>query len=174
MLKVPKLTRLPRNGPAARHRRRPHLISAMKASAADTASVLPAGSLPKSGDEDRLLVKTILDSLEDSKAEELLTIDIRGRSSLGDHMVIASGRSDRHVGAIADHLMKALSDGGFPSPKVEGLPNCDWVLLDAGDVIVHIFRPEVRAFYNLEKMWTGEPEAPKPVPTRTVRRTLAS
>jgi ribosome-associated protein len=119
-------------------------------------------------------VKTILESLDNSKAEEILTIDIRGKSSLGDHMVIASGRSDRHVGAIADHLMKALSDGGYPSPKVEGLPNCDWVLIDANDVIVHIFRPEVRAFYNLEKMWTGEPETVKPVSPRSIRKPIAS
>lgn len=174
MLNMPGRLGGGRNGPAVQARRRPHLIIALKAPAADATSALPTGSLPQAGDEDRLLVKTILDSLDDSKAEEILTIDMRGKSSLCDHMVIASGRSDRHVGAIADHLMKALADGGFPSPKVEGLPNCDWVLIDAVDVIVHVFRPEVRAFYNLEKMWTGEPEAPKPVSPRSVRRPVAS
>lgn len=151
-----------------------HLIIALKAPAADFASAPPAGSIPQAGDEDRLLVKTVLDSLENSKAEEILPIDIRGRTSLADHMVIASGRSDRHVGAIADQLLTALSEAGFRTPQVEGLPNCDWVLIDAGDVIVHIFRPEVRAFYNLEKMWTGEPETAKPAAARPARRPIAS
>jgi len=96
---------------------------------------------------------TILESLDDSKAENIISIDIQGKSSLGDYMVIASGRSNRHVAAVADHLLKALKDGGFGTAKVEGLPGADWVLIDAGDVIVHVFRPEVREFYNLEKMW---------------------
>ncbi len=68
-------------------------------------------------------------------------------------MIVASGRSHRHVGAVADHLLRDIKSSGFPAAKVEGLPACDWVLLDAGDIIVHIFRPEVREFYNLEKMW---------------------
>jgi ribosome-associated protein len=71
-------------------------------------------------------------------------------------MVIATGRSDRHVGAIAEHLIQKLKDDRLSTPRVEGLPHCDWVLVDAGDVIVHIFRPEVRQFYNLEKMWGGD------------------
>lgn len=95
----------------------------------------------------------VLASLEDSKAETIVPIDIRRKSSLGDHMVVASGRSSRHVAAIADHLVKALKDGGFGAPRIEGLPAADWVLIDAGDVIVHIFRPEVREFYAIEKMW---------------------
>jgi ribosome-associated protein len=98
-------------------------------------------------------LKTVLESLEDSKAENIISIDIHSKSSLGDYMVIASGRSNRHVAAVADHLLKALRDGGFGNARVEGLPGADWVLIDAGDVIVHVFRPEVREFYNLEKMW---------------------
>ena len=95
----------------------------------------------------------VLASLEDAKAENIVSIDIAGKSSLGDHMVIASGRSHRHVGAVADQLIKALKDGDVPPMRVEGQGNADWVLIDQGDVIVHIFRPEVREFYNLEKMW---------------------
>src|ERR1044071_5595876 len=98
-------------------------------------------------------LETVLASLEDSKAENIVTIDIQGKSSLGDHMVIASGRSHRHVAAVADHLLKALKDAGFGNARVEGLAGADWVLIDSGDIIVHVFRPEVRDFYNLEKMW---------------------
>lgn len=98
-------------------------------------------------------LKTVLDSLEDSKAENIVSIDIQGKSSLGDYMVVASGRSNRHVAAAADHLITALKDVGLGTARVEGLPSADWVLIDAGDVIVHIFRPEVREFYNIEKLW---------------------
>ncbi len=99
----------------------------------------------------------ILASLEDSKAEDMITIDISGKSALGDHMVVASGRSHRHVGAMADNLVRDLKKAGIGPVRVEGLPHCDWVLIDAGDVIVHLFRPEVRSFYNIEKMWQAEP-----------------
>ena len=95
-------------------------------------------------------------SLDDDKAQDIVTIDIGGKSSIADFMVIASGRSQRQVGAMADHLMRRLKDAGYGTAKVEGLPQCDWVLVDAGDVIVHIFRPEVRDFYKLEKMWTAD------------------
>jgi len=98
-------------------------------------------------------LKTVLDSLDDSKAENIVPIDIQRKSSLADYMVVASGRSNRHVAAVADHLIKALKAGGFGNARVEGLPSADWVLIDAGDVIVHVFRPEVREFYNIEKMW---------------------
>jgi ribosome-associated protein len=97
----------------------------------------------------------VLRRLEDMKAEDTVTIDLRGKSSIGDAMVVTSGRSNRHVGAVADHVVKDLEEAGIPGLRVEGMPHCDWVLIDAGDVIVHIFRPEVRAFYNLEKMWAG-------------------
>ena len=92
--------------------------------------------------------------LDDAKAEKVVAIDIRGKSSIGDYMVIASGRSDRHVGAIAEQLQRKLREAGHGRVRIEGRPQCDWVLIDAGDVIVHVFRPEVRAFYAIEKMWT--------------------
>jgi ribosome-associated protein len=98
-------------------------------------------------------LETVLASLDDSKAENIVPIDLQGKSSLGDHMIVASGRSHRHVAAVADHLLKALKDAGFGNARVEGLAAADWVLIDSGDIIVHIFRPEVREFYNLEKMW---------------------
>ncbi len=102
------------------------------------------------------VIDLVLQSLDDAKAENTVSIDITGKSSLSDHMVVTSGRSHRHVGAVADQLAKALKDGGYGKPRVEGLPHCDWVLVDAGDVIVHIFRPEVRDFYNIEKMWQAD------------------
>lgn len=100
-------------------------------------------------------VDVILASLEESKAEDLVKIDIAEKSSIADYMVVASGRSHRHVGAISDHVLRELKNAGLGSAKVEGLPHCDWVLVDAGDVVVHIFRPEVRDFYNIEKMWSA-------------------
>jgi ribosome-associated protein len=87
------------------------------------------------------------------KAEAVVDIDLAGKTSIADAMIIASGRSQRHVGAIADELMRAFKHAGHGTVPVEGLPLCDWVLIDAGDLIVHIFRPEIRAFYNLEKIW---------------------
>src|ERR1700730_18605309 len=96
--------------------------------------------------------------LDDMKAEDTLTIDLREKSSIGDYMVVSSGRSQRHVGSVADRLVEDLHKAGVRA-HVEGTPHCDWVLIDAGDVIVHVFRPEVRAFYNLEKMWTPGPSA---------------
>ncbi|MDH6234293.1 ribosome-associated protein [Mesorhizobium soli] len=98
-------------------------------------------------------LETVLASLEDSKAENIVPIDLYGKSSLADHMVVATGRSHRHVAAVADHLLKALKDAGLGTARVEGLESADWVLIDSGDIIVHVFRPEVRDFYNLEKMW---------------------
>lgn len=99
------------------------------------------------------MIDLVLRSLDDAKAEQTVHLDITGKSSLSDHMVVTSGRSHRHVGAVADQLARDLKDAGFGKPRVEGLPHCDWVLVDGGDVIVHIFRPEVREFYNIEKMW---------------------
>ncbi|MHC5655016.1 ribosome silencing factor [Stappia sp.] len=106
------------------------------------------------------LLETVLASLEDSKAEEIVTIDITGKSSMADQVIVASGRSHRHVGAISDHLARDLKEAGHGTAQVEGAPQCDWVLIDAGDVIVHVFRPEVRAFYNIEKMWSADMTAP--------------
>ena len=105
---------------------------------------------------DPVMIDVVLQSLEDAKAEHTVAIDIAGKSSLADHMVVTSGRSNRHVSAVADQVVKALRDNGFAKPRIEGLPHADWVLVDGGDVIVHIFRPEVREFYNIEKMWQAD------------------
>ncbi|MDS1136703.1 ribosome silencing factor [Nitratireductor indicus] len=110
----------------------------------------PAGA---SGNLVARAVETAIASLEDSKAENIVSIDIQGKSPLADHMIVASGRSHRHVAAVADHLLRALKEAGLGTARVEGLSGADWVLIDSGDIIVHIFRPEVREFYNIEKMW---------------------
>jgi ribosome-associated protein len=113
-------------------------------------------------DADKTL-NMILSRLEDMKAEETVTIDLRGKSAFSDYMIVTSGRANRHVGAIAENVAKGLKETGIKSIHVEGLPNCDWVLIDSGDVVVHVFRPEVREFYNLERMWTQGPTAVKAV-----------
>jgi len=97
-----------------------------------------------------------LSCLEDMKAEDTVEIDLTGKTSIADTMIITSGRSHRHVGSIAERVLQALKDKGFGNARVEGLPACDWVLIDAGDILIHIFRPEVRSFYNLEKMWGAD------------------
>ena len=104
-------------------------------------------------------LRLVLASIEDMKAEDTVTIDLTGKTSIADHMVVASGRSNRQVGAIADRVVQDLHKAGLKNVRVEGMPHCDWVLIDAGDVIVHVFRPEVRAFYQLEKMWARGPKA---------------
>lgn len=100
-------------------------------------------------------LQIVLDRLDQMKAEDLVTIDLTGKSSIADSMVVASGRSSRHVGAVADDVVEHLKKSGLKNIRVEGQPHCDWVLIDAGDVIVHVFRPEVRDFYAIEKMWAG-------------------
>ena len=126
------------------------LMAASPSKLAATPAPAPASlSEPK-------MIDVVLATLEDAKAEDTVAIDIAGKSSLADNMVVTSGRSNRHVAAIADQLIKALRDNGFGKPRIEGLPHADWVLVDGGDVIVHIFRPEVREFYNLEKMWQAD------------------
>ncbi len=100
------------------------------------------------------ILRLILYRLDDMKAEDTLTIDLRDKSSIGDYMVVASGRSQRHVGSVADRVVEDLHKFGVVA-RVEGVPHCHWVLIDASDVIVHVLRPEVRAFYNLEGMWTA-------------------
>ncbi len=104
----------------------------------------------------------ILGALEDSKAQETISIDISKKSSLGDTMIITSGRSHRHVASIAEFIVSSLKKAKVDNIRMEGHPHCDWVLVDIGDVIVHIFRPEVRAFYNLEKMWSTQAPAQQP------------
>jgi ribosome-associated protein len=116
---------------------------------------LPPSSLPLEDTRTDAL-QLILAVLDDAKAENIAAIDLAGKTSIADHMVIASGRSDRHVGAVAEQILSRLRDEGYGHAKVEGMPLCEWVLIDAGDIIVHVFKPEVRNFYNLEKMWSGD------------------
>ena len=104
----------------------------------------------------------VMQSLDDDQAQETISIPLAGKSSIADHMVIASGRSTRHVSAIAEKLAQRIKQEAGRQVRVEGLPNADWVLLDAGDVIVHLFRPEVRSFYNLERMWSFGDAPPVP------------
>ena len=111
------------------------------------------------GDSDPLH-RLIMQSLDDDQAEDVISIPLAGKSSIADHMVIASGRSSRHVGAIAQKLAERVKHALHINPRIEGLPAADWVLIDAGDVVVHLFRPEVRSFYNLERMWGVGEEAP--------------
>ncbi|MEM5516626.1 ribosome silencing factor [Henriciella sp. AS95] len=119
-------------------------------------STQPIKAAKASIDDIRALADTVINSLEDDKAEDVTVIDLQGKSSLADIMVIASGRSARHVASIADHLAQTVKEATGRPVKLEGLPNADWVLLDVGDIIVHLFRPEVRAFYNLEKIWSDD------------------
>lgn len=115
----------------------------------------PPAELAPEHDADALIAH-ITAWLDEAKAEGVVAIDIRGKSSIGDYMVIASGRSDRHVGAVSEQIERRLKERGHGRVRIEGRPQCDWVLIDIGDVIVHVFRPEVREFYNLEKMWSAE------------------
>ncbi len=116
----------------------------------------PASENTQDKQEVNDLVTLITECLDDAKAENVVSIDLQGKTAIGDVMIIASGRSHRHVGAIADQLVKKLKTKGLGKAHVEGLPHCDWVLIDAGDAIVHLFRPEVREFYNLEKIWSTD------------------
>ena len=133
-----------------------------RAPAASPAGIAPRAAVPPQLDprpdiDAATATRIVLASLEDDKAEDILALDVRGKSSFADMLIVASGRSSRHVGALADHVMRMLKEAGAKQVRIEGLPHCDWVLVDAGDVIVHLFRPEVRAFYNIEKIWTGAP-----------------
>lgn len=100
------------------------------------------------------LESLILAKLDDDKAQDVVFIDLKGKTAMADGLVVASGRSHRHVGAMADHLLRSLKEAGYGRCRVEGLPGCDWVLIDTGDIIIHLFRPEVRGFYNIEKIWS--------------------
>jgi ribosome-associated protein len=116
----------------------------------------PHAELLPEGQKSAAIVQEIAHWLDEAKAEEIVTIDLAGKTSIGDFMVIATGRSDRHVGAIADQISRKLKEKGLSRVRVEGMEACDWVLIDTGDVIVHVFRDEVRDFYNLEKMWSAD------------------
>jgi len=109
---------------------------------------------PKDAQDSRALSDHILAVLDEHSAQDTIEIDIRAKSSVADYMIVTSGRSNRHVGALADYVMRSIKERGHKDVGVEGLEGCDWVLIDVGDVIVHLFRPEVRVFYNLEKIWS--------------------
>jgi len=115
----------------------------------------------------------VLTSLDDDLAQDIVTIDLQGKSALADHMVVATGRSQRHVGALADHLLRKLKEAGQKNIRTEGQATGDWVLVDAGDVVVHIFRAEVREFYGLEKMWATEAEAKAYAPAQGINAETA-
>ncbi len=144
-----------RNGPA--------LAIVPKAGAAEAKPARPAAPGKSNlSDEDRAkaTLALVLAQLDDDKAEDVVTIDLCGKTDIADAMVVASGRSARHVGAMADKIVKKLKEHGLGRPRMEGAPACDWVLIDAEDVIVHLFRPEVRQFYNLERIWSETARAP--------------
>lgn len=107
-------------------------------------------------DASKALLDHVCHWLDEAKAEKIVTIDLAGKTTIGDYMIVATGRTDRHVGAIADQIQRKLKETGLGRARVEGTDTCDWVLIDTGDLIVHVFRPEVREFYNLEKMWSAE------------------
>jgi ribosome-associated protein len=111
-------------------------------------------------------LRTLIEaSLEDDKAEDIVVIDLRGKTTIADYMIVATGRSQRHVTTLADHLVERIKKLGIQrSVPVEGKARSDWVLVDAGDVIAHLFRPEVREFYNLEKMWGAAQPSNDPAP----------
>lgn len=119
----------------------------------------PANDTAISAESVAALHSLVMQSLDDDQAQETVSIPLEGKSSIADHMVIASGRSSRQVAAMAQHLAEKIKQTTGRIARVEGLPVADWVLIDAGDVIVHLFRPEVRSFYNLERMW-GFTDAP--------------
>ena len=121
---------------------------------------VPTPSRSTDVDEIAAMHAAIMQSLEDDQAVDLMTIPLAGKTTIADHMVIASGRSTRQVASMAQKLAERIK-GEFKRPaRIEGLPTADWVLIDAGDVIIHLFRPEVRSFYNLERMWAFEENAP--------------
>lgn len=102
------------------------------------------------------LHELVMQQLDDDQAQDIVSIPLEGKSSIADHMVIASGRSTRQVASMAQKLAEKVKQAGHGPVRLEGLPQADWVLIDAGDVVVHLFRPEVRSFYNLERMWSFE------------------
>jgi ribosome-associated protein len=132
----------------------PHCMNSTQTQTPQPASqpvVAPVGSLPQA--EPSSLHDVVLSSLDDDQAQEIISIPLAGKSAMADHMVIASGRSTRQVAAMAQKLAERIKQRGFGHVRIEGLPAADWVLVDAGDVVIHLFRPEVRSFYNLERMW---------------------
>jgi ribosome-associated protein len=133
----------------------------LPAQSATPAATEPAAPPRGTPDEAAALHALILHQLDEDQAAETVTIPLEGKSSIADHMVIASGRSSRHVAAMAEKIAERVKRETGRPVRIEGLPTADWVLIDGGDVIVHLFRPEVRSFYNLERIW-GAGEAPPP------------
>lgn len=120
---------------------------------AEAGPLAETGAAPPIASEPGSLHALVLQSLDDDQAQDVVSIPLEGKTAIADHMVIASGRSTRQVATMAQKLAERIKHAGFGTPRIEGLPAADWVLVDAGDVIVHLFRPEVRSFYNLERMW---------------------
>ena len=116
-----------------------------------------------------MLRKLVIDSLEDDKAQDLAIIDLSGKSTMADLLIIASGTSQRHIGVMAQHLQKTFKAQGLKGVMPEGLAGSDWVLIDGGDVIVHLFRPEARKFYDLEKLWGETVAVAEAKPRRRVK-----
>ena len=128
----------------------------MRTSAVAARVAKPYAELVSHRFEPAELKDLIVQTLDDAKAEDIVTIDVKAKSSLGDYMIIAGGRVNRHVGAIAERVVDALKQAKYGTIRVEGLPDCNWVLIVAGSVIVHVLQPEARDFYKLEKLWAGE------------------
>lgn len=124
--------------------------------AKNTPAGITATSKGSRSSEDRsdALHAMVMQQLDDDQAQDIVTIDLEGKSSMADHMVVASGRSTRQVASIAQKLSERIKQDGYGPVRLEGLPAADWVVIDAGDVVVHLFRPEVRSFYNIERMWS--------------------
>lgn len=137
----------------ARPKKEDNVLSSTTFAAPDAVQGLPVSGMPVPEPQGETLLAAILENLSDNKAEEVVQVDLRGKSSVCDFMVICSGRSSRQVAAIAQHLSEELKQTYGVATRSEGKDIGDWVLLDAGDVVVHVFRPEVREFYQLEKMW---------------------
>jgi len=131
------------------------LVASLPLGATQAAATL-AQSLGKPEVGPAALHQLVLSQLDDDQAQDVVSIPLEGKSSIADHMVIASGRSTRQVASMAQKLAEKIKQAGFGHARVEGLPAADWVLIDAGDVVIHLFRPEVRSFYNLERMWSFE------------------
>jgi ribosome-associated protein len=131
-----------------------------KSPAAKPRAVKSSAKAPAAKAVHNEILKIVLARLNEEKAANTVKIDLKGKSTIADYMVVTSGRSNRHVNAITDHVVEALRDNGISRVRIEGLPQCDWVLIAAGDVSVHVVRPEARAFYNLQKMWArARPES---------------
>lgn len=154
-----KVQRQPARATAARQgggAKRPAAKKSPKAAAAAGERTAQTSSKTAAAEKSSAMLALVLESLDEDKAEDVVAIDLAGKTPIADHMVVASGRSQRHVGAVADHLVRRLKEAGFGTSQVEGMKQGDWVLIDGGDVLIHVFRPEVREFYKLEKMWSAD------------------